>query len=321
MKTHLLTLTVACAAATGVAVPANAADYPTKPIKIIVPYAPGGGTDQFSRTIADFLSKRFNESVIVENKAGANTLIGNQAIASSAPDGYTFGMISSATTSLPATMKGFNINPVKDFSPITQLVTGDYAFVVSTAVPVRSVGELITYIKANPDKLNFASSGGSNDLVISLFKTKSGTNIPTISYKGIAPARQALLANEVQITLEAVGVAKDLAAAGRMKFLAVTGARRDPFVPDIPTVSENGLEGFSADFWWGYGGPAGMSSDIVKKLHDGIIDAMKTQALQNQIKANGNIPVGNSPEEFARIIANDVATWTAAARAAGITPQ
>lgn len=307
------------ALAPGIVIAAD--DYPSRPIKIIVPYAPGGGTDIFSRTIADFLSKKFKQPVIVENKPGANTLIGNQAIASAAPDGYTIGMISSSTTSLPSTMKGFTTNPVRDFTPITQLVTGNYAFVVHPSVPVNSVGELITYAKKNPGKLNFASSGGSNDLVMSLFKNKAGIDITSISYKGIAPARQALIANEVQITLDVVGVAKEMADAGRMKFLAVTGAKRDPLAPTMPTISESGLPGFAADFWWGYAGPAGMPVDVVKKLHEGIVEALKTPTLLGQIRTNGNIPVGNTPEEFSKIIAGDVATWSAAAKAAGLTPQ
>jgi len=303
------------------AAPAAAQSYPSRPIKIIVPYAPGGGTDLFSRTIADHLSKKFGQPVIVDNKPGANTLIGNQAIAAAAPDGYTIGMISSSTTSLPSTMKGFTTNPVKDFTPITQLVTGNYALVVHPSVPVKSVAELIAYAKANPGKLNFASSGGSNDLVISMFKSKGGVNITSVAYKGIAPARQALLSNEIQITLDVVGVAKEMATAGRMKFLAVTGDKRDPLVPEIPTVGESGLPGFAADFWWGYAGPAGMPAEAVKKLHEGITEALKTQVLLNQIRTNGNIPVGNTPEEFARIIANDTAMWTTAAKAAGITPE
>ncbi|HSV44755.1 MAG TPA: tripartite tricarboxylate transporter substrate binding protein [Ramlibacter sp.] len=300
---------------------AAAQDYPSRPIRIIVPYAPGGGTDLFSRTVADHLSKKFKQPVIVDNKPGANTLIGNQAIAAAAPDGYTIGMISSATTSLPSTMKGFTTNPVKDFSPITQLVTGNYALVAHPSLPVKTVAELIAYAKANPGKLNFGSSGGSNDLVISMFKQKAGVNIASVNYKGIALARQALLANEIQLTLDVVGVARDMTAAGRMKFLAVTGDKRDPLVPEAPTVGESGLPGFSADFWWGYGGPAGMPADIVKKLHEGIAEALKTEVLRNQIRTNGNIPVGNSPEEFARIIASDTAMWTAAAKAAGITPD
>lgn len=296
-------------------------EYPSRTIRIIVPYAPGGGTDLFSRTVADHLSRKFGQAVIVENKPGANTLIGNQAIAAAAPDGYTIGMISSATTSLPSTMKGFTTDPVKDFTPITQLVTGNYALVVHPSVPVRTVAELIAYAKANPGKLNFGSSGGSNDLVISMFKAKAGVDIVSVNYKGIVPARQALLSNEIQITLDVVGVAREMTAAGRMKFLAVTGAQRDPLVPEVPTASESGLPGFVADFWWGYAGPAGMPAEAVRKLHDGIAEALKTPVLLNQIRMNGNIPVGNAPQEFARIIASDTATWTEAARAAGIKPE
>ncbi len=300
---------------------APAQDFPSRTLKIIVPYAPGGGTDMFSRTVADHLSKKFKQTVIVENKPGANTLIGNQAIASAAPDGYTIGMISSATTSLPATMKSFTTDPVRDFSPITQLVGGNYAFVVHPSVPANTVGELIAYAKRHPGKLNFASSGGSNDLVISLFKSKAHVDIVSVSYKGIAPARLALLANEVQITLEVVGVAKEMAAAGKLKFLATTGAKRDLLAPDVPTVSESGLPGFVADFWWGYAGPAGMPADVVAKLHEGITEALKTQQLQDQIRINGNFPIGNTPQELARILTAETQYWADAAKAAGIAPQ
>lgn len=301
--------------------PAWAQDYPSRPVRIIVPYAPGGGTDLFTRTVAEHLSKKYGQPFVVENRPGANTLIGNRAIATADPDGYVFGMISSATTSLPATMKDFTTDPLKDFTPITQLVTGNYALVVHPSVPVSNVAELIAYAKAHPDKLNFASSGGSNDLVISLFKTRAGIDVPTINYKGIAPARQAVLANEVQFTLDVVGVARDMAAAGRMKFLAVSGAKRDPLAPDVPTVAESGLPGFSADFWWGYAGPAGLPADVVRKLHAGIVEALGTPLLSQQVRTNGNIPVGNTPEAFAKLIADDTAMWKAAAKAAGITPK
>jgi tripartite-type tricarboxylate transporter receptor subunit TctC len=302
--------------------PAAAADdYPSRPIKIIVPYAPGGGTDIFSRTLAEHLAKRYKQPVIVENKPGANTLIGNQAIATAPPDGYTFGMISSSTTVLPSTTKSFTTDPVRDFTPITQLVTGNYALVVHPSVPANSVAELIAYAKANPNKLNFGTAGGSIDLVIALFRSKAGVDFTTVNYKGIAPARLALLANEVQMNLEVVGVARDLAAAGKLRFIAVTGARRDPLTPNIPTVSESGLPGFNADFWWGYAGPPGLPKDVVRKLHFGITEALKSPDFIRQIQANGNSPVGNTPEEFAKVIASDVATWSAAARAAGIKPE
>jgi len=301
---------------------ASAADeYPNRAIKIIVPYAPGGGTDIFSRTLADILSKRFKQPVIVDNKPGANTFIGHQAISSAAPDGYTIGMISSSTTVLPLLTKSFTTNPTKDFTPISQLVTGNYALVVHPSVPVKNVSELIAYAKANPDKLNFGTAGGSIDLVVSLLKNKAGIEFTTINYKGIAPARQAVLANEAQITLDVIGVANEMAAAGRMKFLATTGAKRDPLAPNVPTVGESGLPGFAADFWWGYGGPAGLPPAIVKTLHAAIVDALKSPEFIRQITANGNNPVGNTPEEFARIIASDVQMWAGAAKAAGVTPQ
>ena len=314
-------LALALALAAQITPAAAADDYPSRPIKIIVPYAPGGGTDIFSRTLADLLSKRFKQSVIVENKPGANTLIGNQAIASAAPDGYTFGMISSATTVLPLMTKSFTTDPVKDFTPISQLVTGNYALVLHPSVPANNVAELLAYAKANPNKLNFGTAGGAIDLVVSLFRTKGNISYTTINYKGIAPARQALLANEIQITLEAVGAAKELAAAGKMKFIAVSGQKRDPLAPDVPTINESGLPGFAADFWWGYAGPVGMPREVVRKLHEGIVEALKSPEFIRQILGNGNSPVGNSPEEFAKVIASDVQVWSNVARSAGIKPE
>lgn len=302
--------------------PAHAAsDYPNRPIRIIVPYAPGGGTDLFSRTLGNLLSERLGQPVIIENKPGALTLLGNQAIANAEPDGYTIGMISSATTVLPLTNKNFTIDAQKDFTPISNLVSGNYALVVHPSLPVKSVAELIEYGKAHPDKLNFASAGGAIDMVISSFREKSGMSFTTVPYKGIAPARMALLSNEVQVLLEVVGVAKEMDESGKMRFLAVTGDQRDPLVPEYPTVSESGLPGFKADFWWGYGGPAGMPDDVVRKLNAGIVEALKDPGFLKQIEANGNSPVGNTPEEFAQQIERDVAMWSQVARATGIKPE
>lgn len=316
---RLLGAAAACWAVSGAVHAAN--DYPNRPIRIIVPYAPGGGTDLFSRTLGNLLSERFGQPVIVENKPGALTLLGNQAIADAEPDGYTIGMISSATTVLPLTNKNFTIDARKDFTPISNLVSGNYALVVHPSLPVKSVAELIEYGKANPDKLNFASAGGAIDMVISAFREKSEMPFITVPYKGIAPARLALLSNEIQVLLEVVGVAKEMDESGKMRFLAVTGDQRDSLVPEFPTVSESGLPGFKADFWWGYGGPAGMPDEVVRKLNHGIVEALKDPGFLKQIKANGNTPVGNTPEAFAKQIEQDAAMWAEVAKAAGIKPE
>ena len=308
--------------AAGLTAPAHGADdYPSRGIRIIVPYAPGGGTDLFSRTLADIMTKRFRQSVFVENRAGANTLIGHQAIAAAAPDGYTFGMISSAMTVLPFTTKAFTLSPVKDFTPLSLLATGNYAIVAHPSVPVTSIAELITYAKANPGKLNMGTAGGAIDLAVALFRLKANINYVTIAYKGIAPARQALLAGEIQLLFEAIGAAREYSAAGKERFLATSGGKRDPLAPNIPTAAESGLPGYKADFWWGYGGPAGLPPAIAKTLTTAIQDAVKTPEFNKQILTYGNDPVGSSAEELARVIAADLTTWGDAARAANIKPE
>jgi len=323
LRPLLLAFTLAVTATTAtVATVARAADeYPSRGIRIIVPYAPGGGTDIFSRTLADIMTKRFKQSVIVENRAGANTLIGHQAIAAAAPDGYTFGMISSAMTVLPFTTKAFTLNPVKDFTPLSLLATGNYAIVAHPSVPVNTIADLITYAKANPGKLNMGTAGGAIDLAVALFKLKANIDYVTIAYKGIAPARQALLAGEIQLLFEAIGAAKEYSAAGKERFLATSGGKRDPLAPNIPTAAESGLPGYKADFWWGYGGPAGLSPAITKTLSGAIMDAVKTPEFNKQILNYGNDPIGSTPEELARAIAADLTTWGDAARAANIKPE
>lgn len=295
-------------------------DYPQKLIRIIVPYGAGGPTDLYSRVIAENMSKRFGKPVIVDNRPGALAAIGHEAIARAEPDGYTFGLISSSLTVLPATTKSFTLS-VRDFTPITQLIYADYSVLVSPSVPAKNMREFFDYVKANPEKVNFGSGGGGIELAIAALGARGGVAFTVVPFKGAAAARVALLGNQVQVVLESVGVAKDLSSTNKATFLAVTGPRRNPAAPSMPTVSESGYVGYEAGYWFGYGGPVGMPREIVGKLYEAISAALQSPELRKQIADAGNEPVGSTPEQFARLMANDAQYWASVAKSVGITPQ
>ena len=303
------------------AAPAHAQqDYPQKLIRIIVPYGAGGPTDLYSRVIAENMSRRFGKPVIVDNRPGALAAIGHEAIARAEPDGYTFGLISSSLTVLPATTKSFTLS-VRDFTPITQLIYADYSVLVSPTVPAKNMREFFDYVKANPEKVNFGSGGGGIELAIAALAARGGVTFTVVPYKGAAAARVALLGNQVQVVLESVGVAKDLSSTNKATFLAVTGPRRNPAAPSMPTVSESGYAGYEAGYWFGYGGPVGMPREVVGKLYEAISAALQSPELRKQIADAGNEPIGSTPEQFARLMANDAQYWANVAKSVGVTPQ
>jgi tripartite-type tricarboxylate transporter receptor subunit TctC len=306
------------------AAPVVAQNYPSKPIRLIVPYAPGGGNDTLSRAIGQKLTQSMGQPLVVDNRPGSGGVIGADIVAKSAADGYTLLMASSelaVSVSLIATLP---YDPLRDFAPVARVGETSYLLVVHPSLSSKSVAELIALAKARPGELNYASAGVGSPLHLAaeLFKWMTGTNLVQVTYKGGAPAVTATLAGETQVVFGSVTTTLQLARAGRLRALAVTSAKRSPLVPDVPTVAEAGVPGYELVNWYGVLAPARTPKVIVARLAGELAQIMampdiRERALQNQ----GIEAVVSTAEEFAAVLKNEVAKWRKLTRAIGIRAE
>lgn len=301
--------------------PAATQGYPDRPIKIVVPFPPGGPTDVAARLIAQNLSVSFGQSVVVENRAGAGGTLGAKAVASADPDGYTllFGSTSSLAIA-PAIYKMLDYDPVKDFVPVATVSDAPFILVTSPSFPAKSLKELIAYAKANPGKMNFASAGKGTPphLTGEMFKAATGTNIVHVPYKGGAPAITDVIAGQVQMTFETTSVLLPLVKEGKVRALAVTSANRRPELPDTPSMIESGFPGFVSNSWTGVVAPAGTPANIVSKLNAAINASLKSEATKASFAKLGLDARVGSPEHFASLIASEKKKWAEIAKGARI---
>jgi len=295
--------TVLCAAV-------HAQEFPGKPVRIVVPYPPGGGVDGMARPIADRLSRLWNQPVVVENKPGASTIIGSDFVAKAAPDGLTLLLTSdSSITSNPHLYPKMPFDPVKDLAPVTQLIDLFQMVVAHPSVPARTMQELVELAKARPGTLNYGSygSGSQPNLLFEALKAQTGVNIAHIPYKGIAPALTAAVAGEVQMTLGGTATSRGYFIAGRLKPLAIARQQRLPSLPDVPTLRESGFPDIDPRPWFGLFAPAGTPSAILEKIqkdvHAIIIDP---EFDKREMTGKGYGAVGSTPAEFAAFIKNDL---------------
>ena len=307
---RLLTIICAlCALLAGASIPARAQPYPTKPIRIVVPYPAGGGIDVLSRLIGARLAQRFNQPVVIENKPGAGTIVAAESVARATPDGTTLMVTTDATISInPHLYAKLPYDPVKDFAPITQLVFLNQLLVAHAALPASNLKGLIAYAKAQPGKLNYASYGiGSQPhLAMEIFKNQSGTDIVHVPYKGIPQAVPAAIAGEVQLTFSGAASTQAHIKAGRLKALAIGGAARLPLMPEVPTFAEQGFADVPANAWFGLFAPAGTPREVIVTLHAEVTRILKeTEFLQKEIAAKGYELVASTPEEFTTFLATD----------------
>ncbi len=314
-------LTVIALSMTGMSGQALAQAYPAKPIRIVVPYPAGGGIDIMSRLIAQRLAQRFGQSVVVENKPGAGTIVAAESVARAAPDGYTLLITTDATITInPYLYAKLPYDAVKDFAPVSQLVFLNQLLVANAALPVNNLKELIAHAKANPGKLNYASYGiGSQPhLAMEIFKSQSGTDIVHVPYKGIPQAVPAAIAGEVQLTFSGAASTQAHLRAGRLKALAIGGKARLPLLPDVPTFAEAGFPDVPANAWFGLFAPAGTPRDVITLLHGEIVRLFKEpEFVQKEIAAKGYELVASSPEEFAAFLAGDARRNAQAVRISG----
>lgn len=301
--------------------PVLAADFPSRIITLVVPYAPGGPTDAMARTLAAALKGSLGQNVIVENKAGAGANLGAEAVARAAPDGHTLMFGTSAPLAINVSLfKKINYDPVKSFTPIIQLGHLPNVLVVHPSVPAKNVRELIAYGKANPGKLSYASSGNgaSSHLAGVMFNQAAGTDFIHAPYKGTGPALNDLLGGQVTMTFTDVLTAQPHVKAGKLRALGVTTLTRSQALPDVPTIAEQGLPGFDVSVFFAIVGPAGMPRDTVAKINAAFVDVLKQPDVRQSLQAQGLEFASNpSPEALAAFVRTEVAKWRTVVQTSG----
>jgi tripartite-type tricarboxylate transporter receptor subunit TctC len=305
-------------------VPAHAQQgWPVRAVRLVVPSAPGGGTDITARIIAPKLSEQLGQQVVVENRAGAGTMIGAEAVARAAPDGYTLLMGISTLAINPAVYRKVPYHALKDFAPVSQVVSLSNLLVTHPSLPVKSVKELIAFAKARPGQPNFASAGvGTNPhLSVELFLSMAGLKMAHVPYKGTGQGIVDVVAGHVPVMMPSILAGLPHAKTGRLRGLGVTGAKRAGAAPDMPKIAEAGVPGYEAVQWFGVLGPAGMPREIVTRLHGEIACLLQAADVRSRLSGDGADPVGSSPEAFAAFLRAETAKWARVVRDAGIQPE
>jgi len=302
---------------------ATAADsYPTRPIRLIVPFPPGGSNDIVGRVIGQQLGERLGKPVVIDNRGGAGGLIGTETAIHAQPDGYTLLIISVAYSYNPAIYK-LPYDPVKGITPVAQLGTGPNALVVHPSVAAKSVKELIALAKARPGQLNYATAGiGSFQHMSSeMFRIMSGVNIVHIPYKGGGPAMLAVIGGQAQISIGSLLQELPHIRSGKMRALGTGGAKRSPALPDVPTIAEGGVTGYEANNWWGIVAPAATPQAIVKKVNAEVAAILATPETQKWFVSEGGEAVSRTPDEFRKWILSEMAKWGKVVKQAGIKAE
>ena len=316
----LLHVGLAALALLALVAPARA-DFPDKPIKIVVPYPPGGTTDLLARAIAPRLSERLKQPVVVENRAGAGGVIGAQGVMRSPADGYTILFATVATHGiLPVLQKPAPYDAVKDFAPITLVAYTPNVLLANPALPVKNVAEMLALAKAKPGTLNFGSTsqGGSPHMSGELLKTMAQIDIQHVPYKGGGPMLIDLIGGQIQLGFDNLPSAIAHVRSGKVRALAVTTAKRWPGAPEIPTLAESGVPGYEASAWFGLLAPAATPKPVVELLQSHVAAILRTPEVEKQFFEQGAQPSGNTPEEFARMIAGELQKWAKVVAATGV---
>jgi tripartite-type tricarboxylate transporter receptor subunit TctC len=302
---------------------APAQEWPARPIKLIVPFAPGGGMDYLARVIAPKLSERLGQAVVVENRAGANGVVGLQALMSAA-DGHTFGVISAGPLVVnPHVYLKLPYDTLKDFAPVSNLANFPLLLAVQPTLPARDVKELIAYGKANPGRISYSSPGigNTNHLAGELFASMARLEMLHIPYKGSAPAVTALLSGDVNSTFSSIPTILPHVRSGRVKVLGVGNAQRIPFLPDIPTIAEAGVPGYEAFTWGGMMAPAGTPAGVVQRLNRELGEILKQKEIADRLLNEGAVPTPSSVQEYDAYIRAELKKWGEIVRMANIKPE
>jgi tripartite-type tricarboxylate transporter receptor subunit TctC len=322
VKLSTLTVGLALALSGGLVSGAAAQEYPVKPIRLIIPFPPGGSNDIVGRLVAAELSGRLGRQVIVDNRGGAGGVLGTELAANSDPDGYTLLIVSVAFTFNPSLYK-LRYDPEKSFTPVAMLGVGPNALMVNPKVPVKSVKELLALAKANPGKLNYASAGvGSfQHLGTELFRIMAGINIVHVPFKGGGPAMADVVAGNTEMTLGSLIQMIPHIESKRLRLLGIGGARRVKIYPDVPTIAESGVPGYDASNLWGVVAPAGTSAGIVKRLNTEINAIVSSPDIQKKFEGQGAEAVTMTPEEFGKLLRSETQKWAKVVKEVGIKPE
>jgi tripartite-type tricarboxylate transporter receptor subunit TctC len=297
--------------------------YPTKPIRLIVPSVAGGGTDISARLIAPRLSEYLGQQVVVENRAGAAMMIGGEAVARAAPDGYTLLMGISTLTINPSIHPKMPYDTVRDFAPVSLAVTLPNVLVTHPSLPVKTVRELIVFARSRPGQLNYGSAGVGSSLHLSmeLFLSMTKLRMVHIPYKGSAPALVDMLAGQIVVMTGTMITVIPHIRGGRLRALGVTSATRSQVAPDVPSIAEAGVPGYESVQWYGVLAPAGTPREVITRIHEGVVRALQDATVRKRFLDDGVEPVGSSPEEFAALIRADMAKWAKVVKDAGIKAE
>ncbi len=302
----------------------RAQTWPTKPVRIIVPHAPGGVTDVVTRLVAQPLSEALGQSVVVENRPGAAGLLGTELAAAAEPDGYTLLMFVDTNTIFPSTVKALRHDPAKSFAPITILGRGSHVMVAHPSLPVANMRELVQYAKQHPKELSYASpgSGSPQHLGTEIIKQSAGIDMVHIPYKGGGQAIVDVVGGQVKLGMLGMAPALPHVKAGKLKALAVTGATRSSVLPDVPTVAESGFPGFQTGQWQGIVAPAGTPPAVIRRLHEEMLKIMRLPAVVEKLASIGmDTTTSATPEEFALTLGEELRRWPQVVKAAGIQPE
>lgn len=308
--------------AAAVAAPAFAQQpYPSRPVRIVSPFAPGGGNDSLCRILAPRLAENLKQQIVIENRAGANGIVGTEVAARSAPDGYTIVLIPSGHAVNATLYKKLPFDSIRDFSPISLVGSSPLVLAVHPSLPAKSVKELIALARARPGQLTYGSAGvgSSGHLGGALFESLTGTKMTHIPYKGMALAITDLLAGQITMTFGTSLSVVPQARTGRLRALATTGSKRSPALPDLPTVAEAAaLPDYEASLWYGFVGPARLPPEIVSRLHSAVVAAVQLPDVRERLASQGVDPQHNTPEEFSKLLASDVNRWAKVVQRLGL---
>ena len=297
---------------------ATAADYPDKPIKWVVPYTPAGTTDVLARIVAQPLTQLLGQNVLVENKPGAGNNIGTEFVIKSAPDGYTMLLVNPANGINASLYKTLNYNFIRDIAPVAGIVRTPNVMVIPPSLPVKTVAEFIAYCKANPGKVNMASSGSGTSVHLSgeLFKSMTGCNMLHVPYKGAGPALVDLMAGQVQVLFDNLPSSAGHIKSGNLRALAVTSAARDPSLPNVPTIAET-VPGYEATAWFGIGMPKGSPRAAIDRVNAEVNRILADPKMREKLAELGGVPIPGTPDDFGKIIAAETQKWEMVVKASG----
>lgn len=301
---------------------ASAQSYPTKPVRLVVPFAPGGGVDLAARILAQQLTERVKQSFIVENRTGASGIIGTEFVAKSTPDGYTLLVGSQTTQAVVPAMYKTSYDTARDFIGVTEIARSPLLIVVHPSLPIRNVGDLIKLAKARPGQLSFgAASGGTPHMAGELFKLHAGVDLLFVPYKGEGPAIVDAMGGQISMVFSNLPISMPHAKSGRLRALAVTSLQRVPSAPEFPTAAESGLPGFEANTWFGLFAPSATARDVIMKLNADAAAALNVPEAKERMAGQGLFVVASTPEQFAELIRKEIPRWAKVVKDANIKPQ